>query len=147
MICAEDRVTSTEWSNAVGPTSAGQETWGAQWASNAESHYYHDPFIKQKTTTEPSLSKDKCIPCTVCGRMYSSKRGLSDHMVVKHTGHFKYWCGTCQKGFASRSNYDCHMNKHQGIQYTCQVPGCLKVFSQKKSRKIHQIKEHGMEYL
>ena len=77
--------------------------------------------------------------CPICGKTILSKFGYTAH-VARHSGSFKFWCSTCEKGYWNRANYDQHMNKHLGITFSCEL--CTKKFNVKSSLKRHLEKCH-----
>ena len=58
-------------------------------------------------------SNRKCHTCEECGKAYSDKRNLSDHIDIVHRHLKKFWCPVCGKQFGRRENLKVHMkNSH-----------------------------------
>ncbi len=94
-----------------------------------------DGCRRNKTENDTSHSNI----CPICGKTILSKFGYDAH-VARHSGKFKFWCSTCEKGYWNRANYDQHMNKHLGITFSCEL--CTKKFLVKSSLKRHLEKCH-----
>lgn len=51
-----------------------------------------------------------------------------------HTGHYKFYCDICKKGFSNVANYNEHKRNHEGLKYHCDY--CAKPFLTKKHISI-----------
>lgn len=78
----------------------------------------------------------------VCQRCGAAVQDLKKHMQL-HTGHFKFYCDICKKGFADRTNYEEHMRKHEGLKFHCEY--CSKPFTSRKGLNYH-LSEHTGKY-
>ena len=55
----------------------------------------------------------KCHTCEECGKAYSDKRNLSDHIDIVHRHFKKFSCPICGRQFGRRANFQVHMkNSH-----------------------------------
>jgi Zinc-finger double-stranded RNA-binding len=59
--------------------------------------------------------EDILYPCSTCGSVYQSLRGLNMHKNIKHTHHLSYYCETCDRGFHNASNLATHKKRHLEI--------------------------------
>lgn len=58
------------------------------------------------------LPQSKAWVCSTCGKRYSSKNLLEEHMNT-HLGVRPYVCGTCGKDFASKYTFKAHEKTHE----------------------------------
>lgn len=109
-----------------------------------------------------------CYGCEVCGKLFSSKRYLSVHILSKHTQLKTHLCEACGEGFPvpyllkyhvkrkhEQRSHDCHLcdkifataaalkdhicARHTDERpYKCDVKGCGKTFSWPSSFKSHK---------
>ncbi len=95
-----------------------------------------------KTHPEPhtrDLHSDDGYPCSVCGKLFAQKIGLTRHM-SQHTGQYKYYCEPCKKGFAQKYRYEDHMKLHAGMRFYCNY--CGKNFTSSDQLKKHMKMNH-----
>ena len=78
--------------------------------------------------------------CSVCGKEYTSKRGLKDHIVIKHERKGRFKCQLCGKAFADQRPFNVHQTTHLK-PLKCQV--CQQGYKTEMSLKRHNEKEHN----
>ena len=80
-----------------------------------------------------------------CGRKFSQKRVLRDHMCSAHGVGEPFKCSICSKVFGSMGILSRHIKiVHQKEKaFICQEPGCGKKFGQKPALQDHMRSAHG----
>lgn len=114
-------------------------------------------------------SHDKEISCDSCGKSFSNKRELIDHIETDHMS-LKFSCNLCSAEFRSaeklknhkrithNKNHKCekcnaafgkphllveHVKvKHEGLRFHCSYPGCSGTFVSSSYAKKHLQKIH-----
>ena len=74
--------------------------------------------------THPRMSTGmKPHKCSVCGKLFSRKMGLTEHMMLP-TGEQPFTCSHCKQRFPNRSHLKKHMLIHTGEKpYLCSICG------------------------
>lgn len=99
-----------------------------------------DTYFKLRSTRK--MTGD--VLCIHCGKAYSSASALRDHERFIHQGAPRYTCNVCQRGFNSRTIYQCHMDSHNNRKsFMCAV--CAKAFRYNKGLQDHMVAQHGAE--
>ena len=80
------------------------------------------------------VNKDGKLACSKCEKLFVTKATLKRHMQL-HTGHYKFYCDVCRKGFSDVTNYNDHKRNHKGLKYHCDY--CGKPFVAKKRYQYH----------
>nr|XP_014343981.1 PREDICTED: zinc finger protein 470-like isoform X2 [Latimeria chalumnae] len=81
------------------------------------------------------FGKGKHFECKYCGRIFSRKERLKNHMHT-HTGERPYTCKECGKAFSTKSNLNVHLRIHTGNRpYICCF--CGKGFYRGPHLKVH----------
>ncbi|XP_070508399.1 zinc finger protein piragua-like [Chironomus tepperi] len=79
------------------------------------------PKSKTRRTASNSsstASRNKALPCSICGKRLSSTKTLEIHMIVIHNADNKvYTCSHCQKIFKHISYVKKHVENHHGLSY------------------------------
>ena len=80
--------------------------------------------------------------CQFCGKVFSSKGNLKEHLKHVHEGIKAYKCYVCHKTFSQNGNLKSHISSvHDGIHtHKCEM--CKKTFSSKTGLKFHINKNH-----
>ncbi len=78
--------------------------------------------------------KDGKLVCLKCDKRFSRKDSLTRHMLV-HTGHYKFYCDQCKKGFMDTTSYNEHMRRHEGLRHHCEH--CSKPFNSRLGLQLH----------
>lgn len=103
-------------------------------------------FRLHKKTHTASI---KIWPCKACGKKYSSKNLLDEHMNM-HTGARPYKCPHCIKDFASKYTLTAHMKIHYDRKRPYECKECGKSFFSNQNLTQHVrthtgVKEYGCE--
>ncbi|XP_023939839.2 zinc finger protein 454 isoform X1 [Bicyclus anynana] len=92
-------------------------------------------------------SKDQLVPfkfdgktqkCVVCNEILTSFKLLNDHLNQNHYKNFE--CGTCKRGFITKSSLQSHLIIHQTGEYRCKF--CEKVFNLRARKIQHERYAH-----
>lgn len=84
---------------------------------------------------------EKTVPCSVCGKLFSSQERVKIHIKVAH-GSKSSQCTVCGSAFAYRCKLADHMRTHTGEKpYPCNV--CGRRFSQKNHLRRHKMIHSG----
>ncbi|XP_014234603.1 zinc finger protein 665-like [Trichogramma pretiosum] len=74
--------------------------------------------------------------CNSCGKTYTSKSNLKNHINFVHKNLKHHKCDKCQKAFSCKSAVNLHMSTvHNGITRTCDF--CKKIFTRKGNLMVH----------
>lgn len=90
-------------------------------------------FRMHKKTHTASV---KIWPCKACGKKYSSKNLLDEHMNM-HTGARPYKCPHCVKDFASKYTLTAHMKIHYDRKRPFECKECHKSFFSNQNLTQH----------
>lgn len=90
-------------------------------------------FRAHKKTHTASV---KIWPCKACGKKYSSKNLLDEHMNM-HTGARPYKCPHCPKDFASKYTLTAHMKIHYDRKRPFECKECGKSFFSNQNLTQH----------
>ena len=90
-------------------------------------------------TTHMKLHSGETCECLVCGKHYTSTRGLKEHVTLKHEQNSKFKCQLCGKAFAKEVNLQVHSSTHLK-PFQCLV--CYKGYLAKDNLSKHTEKEH-----
>ena len=85
------------------------------------------------------LHSGETCECLVCGKHYTSTRGLKEHVTLKHEQNSKFKCQLCGKAFAKEVNLQVHSSTHLK-PFQCLV--CYKGYLAKDNLSKHTEKEH-----
>lgn len=87
--------------------------------------------------------------CTLCNRLFTTGRGLSNHVELAHPeGTFRangFACPCCPRLFAHQSAHTKHLERNHCLNspaFTC--PYCTCVFPGKPIIRMHMTKEHDI---
>ncbi|XP_012234087.1 zinc finger protein ZFP2-like isoform X2 [Linepithema humile] len=79
----------------------------------------------------------KSWSCSTCGKKYSSKNLLDEHMNT-HTGVRPYVCEVCNKDFASKYTYKAHVKTHELRPRPFECGYCNKTFLSQQNLNQHE---------
>lgn len=85
--------------------------------------------------------QNKSWPCDHCGKKYSSKNLLDEH-INTHTGNRPYVCEVCNKDFASKYTYRSHVKTHEVRPRPFECTTCNKTFLSHQNLTQH-VKTHN----
>ena len=91
-------------------------------------------------TTQMKLLSEGKVPCFVCGKQYTSARGLREHITLKHKRISKFKCLVCGKAFAKANHLEVHNATHLK-PIKCEV--CSQGYKTETSLMRHMEKEHS----
>jgi len=77
--------------------------------------------------------------CFVCGKYYTTARGLREHITVKHEKISKFKCLLCGKAFVKESSLEIHKKTHLKPIH-CEI--CNQSYKSNNSLVKHKQKEH-----
>lgn len=86
----------------------------------------------------------KSWPCDTCGKRYSSKNLLDEHMNT-HIGVRPYVCETCNKDFASKYTYKAHVKTHEVRPRPFECTQCSKTFLNQQNLNQHERTHNGIK--
>ena len=95
---------------------------------------------RKRESLECKSNITKSHVCTICSKMFSTKRQLSKHKIV-HTSERPYVCNLCQKSFKHPQNLEAHTFRHKIKRgHPCEICGLIFVHISElvKHRPIHQ---------
>ncbi|XP_034934486.1 zinc finger protein 568-like [Chelonus insularis] len=91
--------------------------------------------------------QNKSWPCETCGKRYSSKNLLDEH-VNNHIGIRPYICETCGKDFASKYTFKAHVKTHEVRPRPFECLQCNKTFLSQQNLNQHEKTHLGLkEYI
>ena len=91
-------------------------------------------------TTHMKLHSEEKVPCFVCGKQYTSARGLKDHIILTHKRISKFKCHVCGIAFANANPLEVHNVTHMN-PFKCEV--CSQGYQTETSLMRHKEKEHS----
>lgn len=102
-----------------------------------------EPLKTEKKSKGPHHSDGKHFDCSECGKTFTNKSVLKNHMVT-HTGEKPFACSVCDKKFSLKHHVNRHMRIHTGEHpYSCSV--CGKGFRDKFGLRSHMSKHTGQK--
>lgn len=94
---------------------------------------FNDGEMTTDSTMAP-VQVDETYKCTVCDKVYKSKKALWDHSIYHK---LQYKCDFCDKRFAKKQLLDRHSRIHtQDRPYKCDM--CEKAFTTNESLTVHK---------
>ena len=101
--------------------------------------FYFKQFVNRKRSKgvnglKPKRENTEGVVCSICNQHFHQQSNLKRHMQL-HTGHYKFYCDKCRKGFLIKRDYIEHKRAHQGLKYHCDH--CSKPFSTQKGLTYH----------
>jgi len=81
--------------------------------------------------------------CSICGKYYTTARGLREHITVKHEKISRFKCLLCGKAFVKESSLEIHKKTHLKPIH-CEI--CNQSYKSNNSLVKHKQKEHA-EYI
>ncbi|XP_070293301.1 uncharacterized protein [Salvelinus sp. IW2-2015] len=111
-------------------------------ASASTLNGYTSPLTNDcgSSTVSRSGGKNKCFPCSFCGKAFSFPKQMEIHQRM-HTGEKPFGCHLCEKRFSHQHHLKRHLKVHTGERpFAC--THCGKRFSERSNLRIHQQKMH-----
>ncbi|XP_053620793.1 zinc finger protein 182-like [Plodia interpunctella] len=84
-----------------------------------------------------SVSENRLHECAVCGRRYSNKTLLREH-IHTHTGDRPYSCNLCDKTFANKYTHQAHLKIHEVRPRPHKCKQCGKTFLTQQNLSQHE---------
>lgn len=88
--------------------------------------------------------QNKAWTCDVCGKRYSSKNLLDEHLNT-HTGMRPYVCQVCGKDFASKYTFKAHEKTHEVRPRPFECHQCGKSFLSQQNLTQHERTHSGIK--
>ena len=83
----------------------------------------------------------KEFQCNQCGKAYTSKRSLEQHIDVIHLGKKSFVCNICNQSFGRTTTLRVHMLSHtKELPFRCEY--CSAGYKEKRNLKKHMMKSH-----
>ena len=80
---------------------------------------------------------EKPFTCKTCGRQFTQKGDLNNHIRVVHEGVKRFECNICDKRFAKKNRLSNHINTHTGAKpFKCDQ--CPQRFASSANRSQHR---------
>ena len=103
-------------------------------------------------TNETSLVRDidnKILNCVICGKGFSQKGSLREHIESSHMGEKLKQCSHCSTEFRSQQKYEAHVfsEKCKNTKHLCQYPNCNKRFKTVHKMEMHMQEKHSSSKL
>ena len=99
----------------------------------------NENLVNMKNRIEEKSVHDgiKSYACFFCGKFFSRKANLKEHVLSVHEGQKNHKCGYCEKSYTESRSLKIHINTvHEGQRnYKCN--SCEKLFSQRGSLSVH----------
>jgi len=87
-----------------------------------QKHFFAENVQSEKSQNQ-EIGKEPPYRCTECGKIFSKKCNLKNHMGLHATSERKYKCQDCQETFAWKSSLNRHRERtHEGgdkVEYSC----------------------------
>lgn len=102
---------------------------------------------KMSLQNHMKLHNQKLFTCEICNKSMSTKTSFNNHM-ERHKPEkdrkYRFYCAFCGKGFSVKSNFDDHQNKHTGNK-PYKCNLCPKTFGFRSMMKKHKTFVHSSE--
>lgn len=97
--------------------------------------------------SEPSISTNSDLACSVCSKVFENSHVLEAHERTHKSP--KYTCEECGKGFSQLRNFKYHVSVHKGTkEFAAKCPECDKLFNDKGYLSSHlKIHRNKKEYV
>ena len=83
----------------------------------------------------------KEFQCNQCGKAYTSKRSMEQHVDVVHLGKKSFVCNVCNQTFGRTTTLRVHMLSHtKDLPFRCEY--CSAGYKEKRNLKKHMMKSH-----
>ena len=83
----------------------------------------------------------KEFQCNQCGKAYTSKRSMEQHVDVVHLGKKSFVCNVCNQSFGRTTTLRVHMLSHtKELPFRCEY--CSAGYKEKRNLKKHMMKSH-----
>ena len=79
--------------------------------------------------------------CQLCGKKFSSKHHLGEHVTAVHEKSKNFKCDKCDKAFSLKKGLDLHLKYHEEFKFECDM--CNKKFPGKMQLNNHVKGVHG----
>ena len=108
--------------------------------TNINTEEKQDTKVETLERSHHAKYKGPKVNCEHCGKIFSDKHGLKQHIQGAHEG-IKYSCDQCEYQGNQQGNLRQHIqSKHEGLKHTCQY--CDQQFGTQGNLKIHMQGKH-----
>ena len=78
----------------------------------------------------------KRYPCHICSAVYNTPGNIHKHIRSVHMGEKRFFCDVCNKGFYTKTHWECHRAIH--FEPTLKCSFCDRMFKEAGSKRIHE---------
>ena len=120
---------------------------GGQSANSVDRDTAHAQRIVPSRMPVRPEHPDAKYPCEVCGRKFTKRNNLNQHVQVVHSDVKPFQCDICLRGFTQKSGVKLHLSTVHGIGVVLSLPCdvCGKIFKRRDYLRRHLTAVHGLK--